>query len=70
MDGDVGEKEEEWDLAQDSANDVECLQLNEFIALKTQILFEARNVCIIFKILVKENCNKNRIMAGGILRLD
>lgn len=35
MDGDVCEKEEEGDLAGNSADDVKCLELDKFIAFKT-----------------------------------
>lgn len=69
MDRDVGQEEEEGDLAEDGANDVEGLQLNKFIAFEAQVLFETRDVRIICKVLVK-SLERGWDMFGDILKLD
>jgi hypothetical protein len=39
VDGDVCEKEKEGDLASNSAYNIECLELDQFIAFEPEILF-------------------------------
>lgn len=54
MDGDVCEKEKEGDLAGNSADDVKCLQLDEFIAFKTEVLLETSDIGIVYTLLADE----------------
>lgn len=39
MDGNVCEKKKKGDLASNSAYDIECLELDQFIAFEPEILF-------------------------------
>lgn len=41
------EEKHEWDLANDCADRVHCLQLHELIPFEPEILFQSRNVCIV-----------------------
>ena len=47
MNRDVCQKEEEWDLANDGADDVKGLELNEFIALEPKVFLETSNIGIV-----------------------
>lgn len=45
--GQVGEEEHEGDLADDGADSVERLQLDELIAVETEVFFEAGHVGVV-----------------------
>jgi hypothetical protein len=44
---DTGEAKQKWHLAKDGSRSVDGLQMYQLIAIETQVLFHAADVCII-----------------------
>lgn len=47
MDRDVGQKEEEGNLADDGTDDVKGLELNELITLESKVFLKTSNIGIV-----------------------